>query len=293
MIRYYYYTIGIFLLFCFACNPDEPIPAYLQVEPWQVNANGGTAWQKLPDVWLYANTEFLGAYDLPHTIPVLAEGVTDIQLFPGVKENGIASTPAPYFIMKQWNQSVNLVPGDTTVIRPVTSYDLDAIKFAWEEERTNLDGPSPLLFDDLDTDAALNYRFTADSAFAGRSLIMPVETAHPVMTISSEAIGLPNNGQQSVWLELHHLHNVPFTLSLAGSGDNAPDSTPLSVFQFNAGSNGVWNKIYFNLTPYVARLKRSKYRLQFQAELPKDSAGKVTQSKGSVRLDNIRLLYFK
>lgn len=234
-----------------------------------------------------------GAYNLPHTVPVLAEGATDIQLFAGVKENGIASTPAPYFPLKQFNQQINLTPGEVSAVRPVTEYDVAEIQFAWAEERTTLDDATSLLFDDRDTDAALNHRFTADSAFAGRSLLMPLETDHPLMIVVSEPVPLPNDGQRSVWLELHHLHNTPFVLSLSGTGNNAPESAPLPVYQFNATSKGIWNKVYFNLTPYLNSLKRDKYRLSFRAELPRDGAGKLLQSKGSVRLDNIRLIHFK
>lgn len=268
-------------------DQQEPIPAYLRIEPFQVNADGGAAWQKLPDAWLYVNATFLGAYDLPHTIPVLAEGETDIQLFAGVKENGIAETPAPYFIMKQFNQKYTLKPGETTVIQPVTSYNFPAVQFAWELERTTFDNTSALVFDNRDSDAGLDYRLTADSAFSGRCLIMPVETAHPTMAIASEPINLPTQADKTTWLELQYLNNVPFVLSLIGKTGSNQEIGPIPIFQFNTTKTGQWNKTYFNITSILNNNIQEKYRLYFRAELPSG------QSAGSVRIDNVRLIYFK
>jgi hypothetical protein len=285
----------IFCLFlAFSCkNAEEPIPAYIRIEPFKVNADGGAAWQKLPDVWVYANTTFLGAYDLPHEVPVLAEGETDIQLFAGVKENGITSTPAPYFLMQAFEKKYTLRPGETTVVQPEVGYKFPEVKFAWDLDRTTLDNATAIIFDDRDTDGDLNHRLTTDSAFSNRCLIMPLTADHPGMIIASEPVELPTDGIKSAWLELHYLNDAPFVLSLVGSGNNAPESAPIPVFQFNVNPNRQWNKIYFNLTNLLANSRRERHRLYFRAEITKDASGKATQSKGSVRLDNIRLIHFK
>jgi len=284
MHKLYYFST---LLLFFSCNKQEPIPAYLKIEPFTVNADGGAAWQKIPDVWLYVNTEFLGAYDLPHTIPVLADGATDIQLFAGIKENGITSTPAPYFMMQQFNQQYTLRPGETTVIKPITAYNFPAVKFAWDLDRTTFDNASALTFDNRDADAVLDYRLTTDSAFSGRCLIMPVETAHPLMIIASEPVELPIQADKTTWIELRYLNNVPFVLSLIGSTGTSAETAPIPVFQFKATQNGQWNKIYFNITASLAQAAQKKYRLYFRTELPN------SQNKGFVRLDNVRLIHFK
>jgi hypothetical protein len=69
-------------------NPEQ-IPVYLDIQPFKINETGPGKWQNITEAWLYVNGEFLGAYSLPAKVPVLAEGNTEIWVYPGVKENGI------------------------------------------------------------------------------------------------------------------------------------------------------------------------------------------------------------
>lgn len=267
---------------------DEPeqIPAYIHVKPFQVTAPGGNAWQNLTDGWLYINGEFLGAYTLPATIPVLAEGETEVLLFPGVKENGIEATPNIYPYLKRFTQKYNLIADQTTEVQPVTDYD-SAIKYAFGLGRGDFDGGSSIGLENRDTDDAYNIEISSDGAFAGQCLIMRADTAHPIMDIATELMNnLPFLGAPEVWLELHYKSDVPFFLFLL---NGFPENTQ-RVFQFN--NSETWNKIYINLTQYIVSSGYPDQRLYFRLGLPKDSNGKYTQSSGTVRLDNIRVVHF-
>ena len=269
---------------------DEPeqIPAYLNLQPFTVNAQGGASWQKLTDGWLYVNGEYLGAYTLPATVPVLAEGASDIVLFPGVKENGIAASPNIYPQLLRWDANdVNLKPGEVTNLQPATAYDPDT-KFPFGLTRGDFDGGSSIVIENRDEDVVNSFEITTDGAFAGKCILMELDTAHPSMDIATEIVeGIPVTGAPEVWLELHYKCDVPIFLYLIYADSGSEGTTP--VYQFNNSEN--WNKIYINLTEAITASQADQYRLLFRTIIPKDSAGKYTQLTGTIRLDNIRMTH--
>ncbi len=273
-----------------ACKDQtEQIPAYLTIQPFTVNAEGGAALQKIADGWLYVNGEFLGAYTLPSTVPILAEGESEIVVYPGVKENGITATPNLYPFMVKYVGKANLTPAQTTEIKPVTSYDPD-VKFAWTLERTTFDGGSSVVIKDRDGDTSRVFKILPGMGFTGKGLVMEVDTPHIVMEIDTEKADLPTTREYPTWLELHYKCDIEFSLSLIG--DNNPGLEQFfPVYQFNP-TDGAWNKIYINLTESLLDSKLARHGLYFRAFLGKNANGQYDRTKGTVQLDNIRVLHY-
>lgn len=280
------------MLLLSACkDKPEAIPAYLQLKPFEVNAQGGADWQKITDGWLYVNGEFLGAYTLPATVPILAEGPSDIWVLPGVKQNGLSQTPNLYGFLKRFEKQYDLVPGQTTVVQPVTQY-VDNTIYAWDFIRASFDAPTTILLENRDDDENSSFVVTSDGAFggSGKSLLLQVDTAHTLIEIATEQVTLPTAGAKETWLELHYRNDIPFELWLVGTTGLSTQEVNQSVYYFNTSEN--WNKTYFNLTEFVVAMQQDKYRLFFRTQLPKDASGKYTKMQGSVFLDNIRLVHF-
>lgn len=66
----YYITFLLLLFKCTSCdviNPTEDIPAYIYIADFQLNTNPnqGTSSDKITDVWVSLNNDFLGVYPLP------------------------------------------------------------------------------------------------------------------------------------------------------------------------------------------------------------------------------------
>ena len=264
---------------------DEPeqIPAYIQLEPYTVNAPGGLAWQKLPFAWVYVNTVPVGAYSPGKPFPVLAEGEADVVVFPGINANGIAETPDLYPFLVRYDTKATLTPGQTTILRPETRYDPDA-KAPWGE-RGEFDGTT-LVFEDIDQDLATSITFDTDGAYAGRSARMVVDTTHQLMAVATEWVaGLPLTGDREVWMEMNYKNEVPFELYVFGR-NTFGNETSQPVFLFQVKDE--WNKIYFNLTETLTVSTQEEYRIVFRVPLP----GNFTQAQASVQLDNLRLLHF-
>lgn len=278
---------SLFLLSLVACTDTaEQIPAYLELKPFEVTAPGGVSWQKITDGWLYVDGEFLGAYTLPALVPVLAEGENEVILFPGVKENGIDATPNIYPYLTRFTKVYDLKGGQTTVVQAVTDYDPDIV-YAFGIGRGDFDGGSFIALENRDSDGVIDATLTTDQAFSGKCLLMQVDTAHPVMDISTEAMmNLPVLGAPEVWLELNYKTDVPFFLYML----SGPQQESQGVYQFNLSEE--WNKIYINLTGTLVTTQQPEQRLFFRLSLPKNEAGNYIQTSGTVRLDNIRVVHF-
>lgn len=273
-----------------ACKDQaEQIPAYLTIQPFTVNAEGGAAWQKITDGWLYVNGEFLGAYTLPSTVPILADGESEVIVYPGVKENGIAATPNLYPFMVKYVTKATFTPAQTTVVAPVTNYDPD-VKFAWALDRSTFDSGSSVVISDRDGDTARVFKILPGAGFAGKGLVMEVDTPHVVMEVDTEKAELPTTREYATWLELHYNCDIPFALSLVGKNNTGPEQF-FSIYQFNP-TNGAWNKIYINLTETLLSSKMARHGLYFRAFLGKNAKGEYDKTKGTVQLDNIRLLHY-
>ncbi|MBK6931013.1 MAG: hypothetical protein IPH12_09100 [Saprospirales bacterium] len=278
------------LLLLAACqDEEEPIPAYLRIEPFSVNAVGGAGWQKITEGWLYADDVFLGGYSLPATVPVLADGDVDVLVFPGVKENGQTQTPALYPFLERYSAKVTLRPAETKAIQPVTAYDAGVI-LPWPVERGSFNN-APIVLENRDTDTANFFVLTTNGAFEGRSVLLEVDTAHAILEIATEQVAnLPASAERQVWLEMHYRNDLPFQLWLLGTTGSSSNELSQPVYQFSVSEN--WNKIYLNLTDFLIALQQEKHRLFFRVVLSKNANGNYDQTQGKVLLDNIRLLHF-
>lgn len=272
-----------------ACKDDpEPIPAYVRLEPFVVDAPGGAGWQEITEGWLYVNNNLIGGYTLPATIPALADGESQVLVFPGVKANGLREAPAVYPFMVRYETTATLSANQNTVIQPVTRYSPD-VKFPWAIDKSSFNSTS-IVLENRDTDTANTFVLTPVGAFEGQSVKLAVDTAHALIEVATEQVSdLPASNAQPVWLEMHYKNDVPFELWVLGS-QGSSNELARAVYQFNAAAE--WNKIYLNLTDYLISLQQDKYRLFFRVALPKDTSGKYVQNNGTVLFDNLRLVHF-
>jgi len=285
--------LTIFTFFCLllsACTDEEErIPAYIRIEPFTVNAVGGTEWHKITEAWVYVEDKFLGGYTLPAIVPVLEEGEGDIEVFPGVKENGLLQTPGLYPFLARHSSKVALVPGQTTTLQPATNYLPEAV-FTWTVDRTTFNNTT-IVLEDRDGDPATTFEFVTDGAFEGRSVKLAVDTAHTVNEIVTEVVpNLPNTGDRPVWLEMHYRNDLPFELWVLGTNGSGSNELAQPIYQFSPSAN--WNKIYINLTEFLVAMQQSNHRLFYRVLLQKNVSGQYDQLEGEVFLDNLRLIHF-
>ena len=90
-------------------------PAWIEVDSLSLTTTPaqGTNSHRFTDAWVYVNSNLVGAFELPARVPILAEGNTNIIIFPGVQLNGLTALRTPYLKTVRYEQYMDIVPGET------------------------------------------------------------------------------------------------------------------------------------------------------------------------------------
>lgn len=264
-----------------SCDEPERIPSWVIVEAPTVQTfpGQGTAMHQLTEVYVYTKSSFLGVFPLPARIPVLEEGSVQIDLFPGIRANGIKAFPDIYPFLGRYRETLDLIPGSFDTIRPVFTYDaLARIRFVEDFEGgiktfgTKIDG-NPLEFG---TGAEV-----LEGTGSGR---IRLDTIENYFEIESTAFtDIPANGTP-VYLEIQYRNEVPFFIGLSGSSALRPT---YKAFPLGLNPTDTWNKVYVNLTDILGAARLDVVRINLGAALPEGHPG----GQAFIWIDNIKLVH--
>jgi hypothetical protein len=280
--------ICVFLLIssCNVINPEEQIPAYLEIAPFNLTTTAdsqGSASEKITEAWVFIDGAFLGVYDLPATVPVLNTGTTLVRVEAGIRDNGISSTPEIYPFYEPYSVSLELVAGETVNIEPQTTY-LSNTKFAMIED---FEENRPRFFtQQILGDETIS--LTQSEVFEGQysATFGLSKENQPVLEISTEAgfSGLQDGGV-FVYLEVNYLSDAPVLWGVVGN-ENAVTGIE-RYYESGFIPNGEWNKIYFNLSQLIFDSRLDEIQIGMQAFLRAEDP-----DTANVYLDNIKLVHF-
>ncbi len=281
------------LVSCDVVNPEEEIPAYLYIKPFNLSTSSGqgTDSEKILYAWLFINNEFNGVYTLPATVPVLASGETSVQIFPGIKNNGIAASPGIYPFYKAFNADIMLDPTVIDTIQPTTTYEDDLVFAKLEDFEENHD-----FVVDRDGNGATKLEITnvPEDVFEGNGAgqIILTEEASFIEVLTEEFItGFPTTGRP-VYLEFDYKNTINFGVGMLGQ-DDVGTNYPTDFLILRP--TDTWNKIYFNLTDDVSQFSNfvTRYRIALTSEIPEDDNGNPEVQEGFIEIDNVKLLFFE
>ena len=121
-----------------SCNKQEleaDIPAYIYINNFTLTTTPeqGTSSHKITDAWVYLDQELLGVFELPVRFPVVKEGSFKLDVYPGIKENGIAERRERYLFYNGYSEQIQLEKEKTIEITPTTTYT-SGTTFYWMED---------------------------------------------------------------------------------------------------------------------------------------------------------------
>ncbi|MFK7807852.1 MAG: hypothetical protein AB8F74_08660 [Saprospiraceae bacterium] len=277
----------LLLASCNIINPDEREPTYITINDIELQASadeGGNS-NNIKDAWVYVNSEFIGAYQMPTTFPVLGEGEKVIEVFAGIKVNGISEFPDQYPLYERDSIFINLDDGENQTISPVVTYREDADFIMIEQ------------FSSGDTH---NMSFDADGIseteieVVGGSGIIHLDTENRFFDIASLELDEFPQFSNVYYMEMDYKSDVLMNVGLVGY-DNL--NTPI-VSNFNQGilPTTEWTKIYFDLSGPISDVENQLgvryYRLHLTAAInPDDSENPMTEA--DIYLDNLKLVKFE
>ena len=303
-LRYIFLCGIIVLLFsCKKFKGSQEIPAYLRIEPWTFTTNYemyGAATSAITDVWVYVDGSLHGCFEFKNhddgqyvLIPLLEKGDHKLQLYPGVKLNGIASTRIQYPFYKPYECRRTLVEGEIDSIAPSTTYysidsTLMRIKMMEDFEEVN-----NIKLYRIDTTYAelhqISHRTDQNAWMDPLDTINHYRSGHVHVGDSIRKLGLASG-------ELYNLPNVGnYVLMEMDYKCSAEILVGMYIWDAQNGlrdkelyylrTSDTWKKVYINYSPTITENTNATY---FKFYLK----GAVAEGgEADFYFDNIKLIY--
>lgn len=271
------------LLLVSGCTKSETMPAYLNVTGMQLltQSEQGTASVNIKNVWVFANSQSLGVYELPASVPILEEGATQIVLRAGIMNNGISNTRSIYPFYAPDTFTVQLSPLQNVNRSSLLRYTSNTA-FA-----LNADFEVGNSFNDTNPEISLlTVTSHPNNVFEGaRSAMLTLSGANTEFEIGTlDKFILPGN-KMAVYLEMNYKCDQPFLVSLIGTNSSGNGA---ALPQLYVNKKETWNKIYIDLTETVSAFNLqglNQIQLIFKAELNEDL------DQATFFWDNVKILY--
>ncbi|MDY0342990.1 MAG: hypothetical protein RBR28_05415 [Lentimicrobium sp.] len=282
--------LPVSLVAFFGCKKGDDsalIPSYLSVDKFTLNVDPGqgTSAEQITDVWVYANQQFIGAFEVPVKVPLLLEGETDIRLMAGIKLNGISSTRAYYPFFNPILQKVNLVRDSVYAFGQVSIQYRNNLKFAWMED---FEG-AVLTFDttskstvalERTSDPALLFNHPGELNEYSGYVYLPTDSSI-FEAMSTEKYEFPETGSE-VFLEMNYATDNEFVVGVKYLALGLIVQRPLLYLK----PSPEWNKIYVNLTvPKYDTPSATDFQIFIGAKTDQGDAD------GYLLIDNIKLIH--
>lgn len=274
-----------------SCVRNNPKPVWLSLNKWVLEANptqvddAGQLTQNLSEVWVYVDNKIIGVFELPCKIPVLVSGNVKIQLYPAIRNNGIAATKKIYPFVEPLELQMDLTAGETYTIPMVTRY-YSNVKF-WIED---FESPSQVK---LETDPTSTTSLTLDDDPAialpgGNSYGQVHFTASDSLWIAytTENQVLPQSGAE-VYLEIDYRNSNSLLSGVLAISSSDIKQNPHILLNAQDPSSMVWKKTYIDLKEIVSNSTSADYFKQYFRALIDEG-----NSQSDIYIDNIKVVHF-
>ncbi|MDB4174590.1 hypothetical protein N9811_07295 [Bacteroidia bacterium] len=279
-------------------DKEEPIPSYLYIPriDLQVADDGtqGSNAHDIRDAWVYVNGSLIGAFEMPATIPILESGVSTINVFAGIKKNGLTQDRIRYPMFRSFDTEMELTPGVVDTLIPVVVYN-QSVKFSWIEdfedrtislEKSGGDDTSVDSLYVIDNEQDVYAYDGTSNKYSGR-----VDIPSGFQIFENRTIGqyeLPRSGQD-IYLELNFKCNTEFVVGMYPLSGNIINGYSVVNLFSTADADGVlqWKKVYVSLSEDVNNPQYNglPFKPFFAAQTNKDE-------NSVLFFDNIKLVHF-
>lgn len=285
--------IFVFSWLFYSCDKEqEQIPSYLHISKFSFTSDPttqGLGTYEIVGAKVFVNGKEIGNFEIPCTVPVLAEGTSYIEVYPNIKQNGSYSNQKYFKPYTGFIDTIKLKKGQIDTIQPVTKYRSN-VKFLWiedfEDQAISMIKSGYNNSDDSIVPLPTNTS-GVDQPFSGSNYCGYINLVKDTQIIfersSLFAYSIPNLGTD-VYLELDVKSNQ--ALQIGVYTDNNINVIQSPVMVVNSTDNA-WKKVYVNLVSETGDLASgSKIRVFFG--LYKSIDSNVDQY---LMIDNIKLLY--
>lgn len=278
---------------CSLFNKEESVPAIININSVTVLKSDGTpeADPNIENVWVYAQGRQIGSFTLPARIPVPNPGATQtIEVFAGVRADGISDTRVQYPFLLGYTQPVSLAPKEEITIEPVVTPAnnfkvLLAENFENNFRQLDTGYNSVLPLEVVESSGANIPGAPGGGQFFGRVRNTASGQARVLQVASKPLLNLLR-GTRPLYLEFQYRCNLPMQVGLYGYQPGGPGIVPSNeVTELTIRASPTeWKKIYVFL---------SEESSAFQAGVPtRFFIRSLSEGSGDdyIAIDNVRLL---
>jgi hypothetical protein len=285
-------TLG--LASCDEFKYGQEIPSYVYFEGFNLVENPNFTFsqssdlltQDIRDVWVYVDNEYIGAYPLPCSIPILKEGKHKIDLRPGIIYNGMNNMREEYSFYTSYIDTLDLKPGEEIRVgKQNIMYNSNKCNIPFKEtfesyfvnfRQADVVAEEPKTMTVIRNDSV---------AYGSNCGAIYFEEGGHNKYISVDSIYC--NNPLGLILEIDYSSNIPFEIGLYGRSSSAEANKYISAVRLTPPANNQWQKSYIILTKVWDALG---YPLNFHIYL---EAFNPNDTKNSfVHVDNIKVVHF-
>ena len=272
-----------FLLLCLAsCEKDGGIPSYVVLSNPEVRTADGTVVvpSSVTDLWVYANDQPVGVWQIGRRIPVLAEGTTNLKVVAGVRSNGITDARIQYPFLATFSTDATLEPGKAITLQPVFRYYADPPVLEGFESSNST-------WFDFDQGDTMFVRVNTDVLTGSYSGLISLDPEHDLFRAISIKDPPFANGTGPAFLEIDYRSDTRFLIGVIyDRQDGQTVGYPHVFISPTKRSDGTmpWQHVYVDLgTPWGTNSINRQFYLQAALENGATSA--------TIVMDNIRVVY--
>ncbi len=308
-------AMAIMVAMLYGCDNfegDQTVPSYIRFKGFKMVANPqaeftykqdeGFLTSNIPDVWVSVTIDRevkeLGGYsfkdDSTVLVPVLAKGKHYVQLKPGIKYNGMASTREYYQFYTFFADTLDLQEGKIVDVdvQDITYNSRASFSYVWMFEEkfnpfenfSNIDESVPNYMHVIEGDSVAYG--TRCGAFYSSS------NKDNYKVISRDSIYCSNTG--AMILEMDYHSNIPFEIGIYGQTSSESQFYTISCMHINpndkpmypANDKRNWQKMYIILGKVWSQLNYQPFKLWFMP------VNQDNQPNGFVHVDNLKIIHF-
>jgi hypothetical protein len=271
---------GLALLIFSQCKKAE-VPAFIHIPAYvfQVRPGEGTANQKITEAWVYNNEQLLGIYDLPAVVPFIQDGNNNIQIFPGIKNNGLSDSRIKYVFCPGFDTIVSVQPGDSVSVTPKFEYFEQAVieELGFESGNFLVSMPGNNGTFSAITDPNVVFEGTR----CGKGVIDASQSR--LYFMRDENLGY--SAGNYYFLEMNYSANNKFSVGLLITEGGIETKYFALIINSTQTQNGTpnWNKIYVDFGDLPSKHPQAT-SFKFFVEMIPDESGKACE----LYLDNLK-----
>lgn len=281
----YLISLLVLLTSCDIFDKEEDIPGFVVITSadLQTNLDQGANTSNIVDATVFANSIFVGTFELPATIPILQTGTVQLQIAAGIKNNGLTNDRQVYPFYDFYEKEVTVIP-DATV--PITTDS--TITFKYFPTGINY------VIEDFDDANTLTLAPTGINNATTDLISSPPQNVKT--NTSYEAILPPDTGRFNV-ITNWNLHNLPkgnnmyLEIDFKGTvplevGIVTLDPAIHFIFALGLIPKPEYTKVYIDLTDEISQqISTNNFEIYLNAQ------SSNSFENDSIFIDNLKFVY--